>query len=165
MKRLVCLILAVLMLLTLCSCAGQNPSNATSAPTENDDRIYITKDNYSKYLKISAWMETGYYNGYGDSTNMAGQLIGFRAVDATLQTSGVSDNFNYTDISITVRITFQYDTGKTMEHTLTLDNMDITGKGSVSEQVYGGAEIEVTPGFKQKSSYEIIDISGYIEPA
>ncbi len=172
MKRTLALFLALLMALSLCACGG--------------DEIELTLDNYKTYLDVHCSNQLGGAADYGEM--VAGRHVGesvYTAIDSFLVVDGKSDNYNYNDVSVTVKFTGQYvpfsvevneqlNKGEvTMEDycashlepvdiTLTA-NADIIGHGSNGHTIQLPSDLW-TYSSSADLTYEIIDVSGTLTP-
>lgn len=189
MKKTFALILALVMCLSLCACGGNVGSNANTT-TENNanttngnpDEIALTLDNYSKYLSVKAYMSDpasmdGLFvgavnNGQGINYDGGSSLYVFNHFTSSVQVEGVSTNFNYNDISVTVRFTGTYKTvdintnkwssGNEIDSEITVE-CNIAGEGSVWEKFSGNGGYMLRK--MAEVEWEVVAISGTVTPA
>ena len=172
MKRAISLILAIMMCLSLCACGGKS------------DNIKLTLDNYSTYLSVDAKM----YNGsiFEDAVNVQavnnGRGIPYKGGSTTfyvyeklstfLEVKGASTNFNYNDVSITVRFTgtyqtvdintCQWDNGNEINTELTVQ-CNIAGEGNAFGKFSGNGGYMYDE--RADVKWEVVAISGTVSPA
>ena len=155
MKKALSLLLALVLCLSLCACG-----TGTKA-----DEITLTTENYKDYLTV-----TPHCGPYGTETIVGGKRY-CPGVWTEVNVEGVSDNFNYNDVSIVVKIyvTFEktidsdynYLGSKTMEFEITIDT-NIAGDG-VSE--HGLHTLDYYMRDQSITKWEIVSISGTLTPA
>ncbi len=163
MKRLFALILALGLCLS-CSACGIKPADSptrTEAATTVDNRIQLTLYNYEKYLNVAtkrSLSKVERYNG-----------VFITGICYYVDISGVSTNFNYRDVVVTVEFTAlskhlsEYSSDK---EKITLN---IAGDGTLEERCYLNEEIpedlfKMAEAMTGMVDITIVDISGYLEP-
>ena len=163
-KRVLGCIMIAVMIVTMCSCG-------------NNNEIELTLDNYSDYLDVSvSWYGTGekYFlnNGLKITSNYEA-LVMVDSVGMSVEVSGVSTNFNYNDVTITLKIKGNYNCYDFLnidgpeytydyESILTVDT-NISGSGSNSDFIELSDHL-VTHDYLISGEYEIIEISGTVTP-
>ena len=194
MKKALSLILALVMCLSLCACGGNTGSNAntttantttannTNTTNENSDEIALTLDNYSKYLSVTAFMNNpasteGLFvgavnNGMGIPYDGGSTLYVYRHFSSNVTVEGVSTNFNYNDVSLTVRFTGTYKTvdintrkwngGNEINSEVTVE-CNIAGEGSIWEDFSGNGGYMLRK--MADVEWEVVAISGTVTPA
>lgn len=164
MKRALSLILALVLCLPLCAC-------------NNTGEIELTLENYSKYLTIKANVgEPSIFDGglrlmYDVPVEGGTRSFVYEYFILNLDVKGVSTNFNYNDISITVRFSGTYQTytlangkwnfGNKLDTELTTD-CNIAGIGSISTEFY--PEDGYVLKERADIEWEVVAISGTITP-
>lgn len=177
MKKALSLILALVMCLSLCACDGNAGSNG------NPDEIALTLENYSKYLSVEAKMyEPSIFdgglnvqavnNGNGIPYDGGSTFYVYKYFLTSLQVKGVSPNFNYNDVSITIRFkgtyktvdisTSEWDAGNEINSELTVD-CNIAGEGSASGEFSGNGGYMLRK--MADVEWEVVAISGTVTPA
>nr|MCR5652411.1 hypothetical protein [Ruminococcus sp.] len=175
MKKVLALVLTFILLLSLTSCGGGEESKSNA--------IELTMDNYSKYLDITGGIScnedsdnelyVGSLNrGYGIETPSGSTLYVYDTINYHASVEGLSQNFNYNDIKVTVKLTGSCKTFKlgapsksfygsqSFENDIEIE-CDITGNGSfnkdekLSDGAYTASEV-------LKSNFEIVSISGTV---
>ena len=181
MKKVLSLILALLMCLSLCACAGETKSNA----------IELTPDNYDDYLKININLnhpkdagKNKRYVGPKGEIQSDGSFSSYLSLDVSVE--GVSSHFLYSDIVIVVRAKGSHlicETSRGLNGFSAYDtdwlpvvfthkvrcNLDIAGSGKgIDEEKYSVSDNIVFPtafaagGFD--FDYEIVSIEGKVTP-
>lgn len=173
--------LSILLILAMVISLGGCNSGATK----------LTLDNYAKFLDVEVWCP--FENEYQVQSSLMGQtqiIDYYTSVCGTIKTKGLSQNFNYENITITVKITGetpcikrsrvanQLDIKRSdieyeeFEITVVLTDTDITGEG-IGEKEYDLPSDKMTKNFEERSyffdaqksyTYEIIEISGKVSP-
>ena len=171
------IMLALAMVLSLAACGGNESSKKEETPTEgmvsNSNEIELTLDNYSKYLDVSMGTSTK-----GNATGNA-YYRGYPAMGYWATVSGISQNFNYNDIKVTVKIKGSYESFTFSYDELYLDDSvpfekeiviecDINGDGNYSSP--DSEEINMEPYHyidheHIKEETEVTAISGTVTPA
>ena len=169
MKKALSLMLALVMCLSLCACGNSGGSS---------DEVTLTMENYSKYLSIDAAVFTP--SSSDAAVNLPnpakfGDVITstvYKYFNLRLNVEGVSTNFNYHDVSVTVRFfgkyqiynrtAESYSIGNTLLAELTAE-CNIAGDGSSLTEFYPdhGFVFERQPNV----DWEIVAVSGSITPA
>ncbi len=134
MKRIITILLALLLVLSLAACGGGNTAN-TPAPMEaeantpaitetppvedeietapakdNDNSIELSLDNYQKYFDVSNWcsVDRDSYT-YVTKTHYGSDhnIIGtlYKKANLRVEVNAVSANFNYDDVVFVVKVT------------------------------------------------------------
>ena len=179
MKKVLALMLALVLVLSLAACGGGSNSN----------EIEITMDNYSKYLKIGGSigcnerldnaLGVGSLNGgMGIATPSGSTFYVYDSIYYSASVSGLSENFNYNDIKVTVKLTgscktyedkksggvYAFTGSQSFEKDDIEIECDITGNGRFyeEEELSGGA---YTHSEMVESNFEIVSISGTVTPA
>ena len=193
MKKALSLLLALVLCLSLCAC-GENDTQESQntelessvveeSSTENTNETILTLDNYSQYLNVDACMMDPFdvtkgvnvqavNNGSGVPYDGGRTFYLYKYFDARLYVEGASSNFNYNDVSVTVRFTGTYQTvdintsewddGNEVNYELSVD-CNIAGEGSVSEEFSGNGEYML---YKMSNiNVEVISVSGTVTPA
>ena len=146
MKKALSLILALVLCLGLCACGNSN-------------KIALTQDNIETYFDIEAYMTRIY--GYDEDFEVVAKL------------EGVSENYNYENVSVTFKICRTAMCGNAhevpYEKEITVTT-NIAGDGKTLEHFNESDICNVTNHstdftLEAKSTWEIVSISGYIVPA
>lgn len=166
MKKLLVIFMAAVLCLSLCACNSGNNTNSAETTELNDGRIELTLDNYEQYLDVDGWAAVNF-----DDDNI---------LDVSGSVKGVSDNFNYYDVTVTLTIRGKYNLSsyiryiggkidsvhpeqtKTFGRGLEITNVNISGNGSA------GIEIENLRSIVRGSievDFEVKSVSGYVVPA
>ena len=150
---------------------------------KNPNEIELTLDNYSKYLSVTSVVT--------DAVDLSGQLYVrnlnngngirydggytfylYKYFDRYTRVSGVSTNFNYNDVVVTVRYTGSYKTVNTTTNVWTDGdpiNIDVTVECNITGQGSNHGKIQGNGGYMLKKmsniKYEVIAISGTVTPA
>lgn len=169
MKKALSLILALVLCLSLCACDNSDA---------NSDEVKLTLENYSKYLSIKAKVgnpdifDGGVKLMHDVPIEGGARSFVYTYFNITLGVEGVSTNFNYNDLSITVRFSGTYktyddaarewDSGNKLDAELTA-KCNIAGEGSASTKFYpdGGYVLQE----KANVGWEVVAISGTVTPA
>jgi hypothetical protein len=169
MKKALSLLLALVLCLSLCACGSKENSNGTE----------LTLDNYSNYLTVSARLGdsgdvyVGTANmGHGVKFSGGWTYYLYKELFCAVDIKGVSTNFNYNNISVTVRFTGKYQTadkgtynwtfGGDIDKEVTV-NCNIAGEGYVSEIVLTDKRYVMSDMTDVK--WEVVAISGTVTPA
>lgn len=173
MKKSIAIIMALAMCISLCACGG------------GKDNIKLTLDNYSTYLSVDARMYNGSLfedavnvqhlnNGHGIPYNERGSstFYVYEKLITSLEVKGVSTNFNYNDVSITVRFTGTYqtvdidtgewDSGNEISTELTA-KCNIAGEGSAFDKFSGNGGYMYDE--RADVKWEVVAISGTVSPS
>ena len=177
MKKVLALLLAMVLVLSLAACGGGS---------SNSGEIEITLENYSKYLEIFDSVHTSGYpdmeiGGRGIRTKTGSHVHSLHdTLGFYVSVSGKSQNFNYNDIKVTGRLKGSYGTYKSIVGEIvegeevfngseTFDKeikveCDITGKAEYSEE---GKTPDKTYTHDEEieSEFEVTSISGTVTPA
>lgn len=182
MKKVLALVLALVLVLSLVACGGNESSKNESSKTEethnegmvsNNNEIELTLDNYSKYLKVGMGA-----HAEGLSTSNE-HYTGYPFIEFTAAVSGISQNFNYNDIIVTGKVKGSYESFRFYRDELYLDasvpfekeivvECDINGNGTYSSP--DSEEIHMEPNRyiddeHIKQEFEVTAISGTVTPA
>ncbi len=172
MKKLLTLMLAAALALSLVACGGGNKG------TE------LTVDNYEQYLDLNIGVSTGNTSiGYAtfvmDSTGTKGGQVDmlYDSLSAKMNLSAKSTNFNYNDVTIKVKVTANYEyctpplssllVGQADVCEFNLEaKTDIAGNCDVVTDDYNLPEDHFTHSYLIGDvTYEIVEISGTVTPA
>lgn len=156
-KRIFGLFLVVVILVT-CSCNSNN-SVEDFEKEEDDNSIELTLDNYADYLDVE----------YTCNERNSDEIR------YTVNVTGVSTNFNYNDVELTVKIEGGYSlydnreqriqTGVPHECELTVST-NIAGDGSATNTVeYFDGVMEQKSLEVGNTEFEVISVSGNVTPA
>ncbi len=152
MKRLLYLLLTALMMLSMCACGSQN-SNTTS-------QIMLTPQNSENYLKI-----TPQATQVADFNGVQNTLLG---ANLSVDVIGASTNFNYHDVAIKLKVIVNFKKNGTLvgkcERDLEL-YLNISGGGSIEKEFLELSNPVKKTGVVTEITYEVIKVSGYVEPA
>jgi len=171
MKRTISIFLSLVMALPLCACGGK--SNETE----------LTLDNYSTYLTVSASVSDpgledavgvhSYNNGYGIPYDGGSTLYLYNHLNTAVTVVGSSTNFNYNDVSVTVRFAGTY---KTVDlHTCewgdaipvdmeVVAECNISGNGQASDSFSYNDECNMDDSMANVE-WEVVAVSGTVSPA
>ena len=169
MKRTISIFLSLVMALSLCACGGK--SNETE----------LTLDNYSTYLTASvsdpgsedAVGVHSYNNGYGIPYDGGSTLYLYNHLNTAVTVVGSSTNFNYNDVSVTVRFAGTY---KTVDlHTCewgdaipvdmeVVAECNISGNGQASDSFSYNDECNMDDAMANVE-WEVVAVSGTVSPA
>lgn len=192
MKKVISLILALVLCLSLCACG--TPGNPTEVPETTVPETTIpettaakgtplTLDNYDSYLtiKVSAYSkEDGdhvrfsvqqYNFGYGMKIpgGYTWYLYPLLGVNANIK--GASSNFNYYDVEVKVKVSVTYESGdpytgdwKAPEtfEKVFTIKCNIGGEGSNGETIDLGKYLHDD---MLEYKWEVVEITGYVEKA
>ncbi len=154
MKKTISLLLAMLLLLTsmlsLASCGSNNDS-------DNDNKIYLTLQNYEQYLDVSA----RYYGEDGRWSSLFSRY-NYGSVVSSATVTSTSSFVKFYNCVIEVRIVGEYyytasskkTTDETIKVTLSIGG---SGSGSKIENVYNDNAHDI-----KGKGYEVISVSGYV---
>ena len=205
LKQISTLIITVMMLISIVACGSTsttintagittspNTSETTQATTiittvastsnKNPNEIELTLDNYSKYLKIGAWISNpsstegvnvqAFNSGNGIRYDGGNTYYLFKYFYHSVTVKGVSSNFNYNDIVITIRFTGTYKTvtlntnewtdGGEVNTEVTIE-CNIAGNGSMRDKLEGNGGYMHAE--MSNIKYEIVAISGTVTPS
>ena len=163
MKKLLALILAAALALSLVACGGGNEQS-------NSNEIELTLENYATHLNVGASPQfTGkdwLMQPYGEPNS----ILCNSKMEIVAETSGTSSNYDFVDTVVTVRVSGTYDTLSVIEKeddvafskdiTITCD---IGGGGWVTVDVFTGID-EAYQIIENSIEYktEVISISGSV---
>ena len=182
MKKAVSIILALVMCLSMCACAGGTKTK----------EIELTLDNYDDYLKIWPYISlphdiarsnTRYFDAMDGTGCIVMDYSSYICIGVSVK--GISDNFSYSDITLEVKATGRYiavDQNQAYNscHTTVYQNqtfsqyieckLDIAGDGTgISTgkvRVPGGLVIPYHSAHPSTDfTFEIVKISGTVTPA
>lgn len=177
MKRVLRItICSLLVLLLATGCQSQFPSSKDN-PKEpekatvqdsaaNLNEIELTPENYSKYLSIEPFAY-----GVGDTTYLGGVVPIQEQVCVGVDVQGISQNFNYNDISLEIRVYGNYVQYDTPDDYYTQDysfncmvDCNIIGQGSASEFYIPAPDYNI--GCESFTvQYEVLSVIGTVSPA
>lgn len=180
MKRTLSLILALILCIALCAC--NSDSKKGDETTSNPDEIKLTLENYSKYLDITGRMNDpsfteGTYvgslnGGYGIAYEGGSTFYLYKYFNCSTHVEGVSQNYNYNDVKITVRYKGEYQTVDTHTNEWTGGNevskevtieCNIAGEGSFQDKFEGNGGYMLRD--MADIEWEVVEISGTLTPA
>ena len=165
MKRVIGVLLA-LSLMLLCFGCG------------DDGSIELTKDNYEEYLKVTARCFTSGNKSINNHSY-------YDSVTGTVDVEGVSSNFNYKDVTVSVRIAGSYyvcdsdghiedsqgSNGRdAFDETINV-KCDISGSGSgeatkeLNERSGVALSVWYTTDQFIEAGYDVVDVKGKVVPA
>ena len=170
MKKTLSLLLALVLCLSLCACGSEGKSNGTE----------LTLDNYSNYLTVDARLGDlgdGVYVGtanFGTGVSFSGgrTYYLYKGFNCWVGVKGVSTNFNYNNVSVTVRFTGKYKTADRETYNWTVGgdinkevtvNCNIAGEGHISEALSTEGQYVMSDMADVKC--EVVAISGTVTPA
>lgn len=171
MKRTIAIFLSLVMALSLYACGGK--SNETE----------LTLDNYSTYLTVSANVNNpdfedavgvhSYNDGWGIPYDGGSTLYLYNHLKTSVYVRGTSTNFNYNNVSVTVRFVGTY---KTVDlHTCEWSNdnpvdmeviakCDISGNGKAEDGFSYNDECNMYNSMANVE-WEVVAVSGTVSPA
>ena len=154
MKKLIALLLALVMCLSLCACGGKS------------NEVELTSENYATYLNISSS-----HSHTGTATIMmidgGKSPVCYPEASGVIKVVGVSSNYDYNNLVIKVKATATYDTytgsidskrtgTSTDEVTI---SCDIAGNGSESFTIFNDTSCKVDV-YSINIDWEVVSISG-----
>lgn len=170
MKKLLALILAAALALSLVACGGNEKTKGTE----------LTVDNYAQYLNLIVQGYGGepklsYPKGVDVSDSFTAMLLN-GSIIATLRTEGTSTNFNYNDVRLKVKVIATYNSDSlenkfadirtnTNTHEFEFEvTTDISGTAKQVDDTFKLSG-EYTCNEIISVDYEVIEISGTVTPA
>lgn len=184
MKKTISLFLALVLCLSLCACSSSRNSSDGTSNGGNSNEVKLTLENYSKYLSITARVnDPSAFDGGGLNVQSKNNGAGipydggntyyvYNYLNQNVFVEGASTNFNYNDISVTVRFTGTYktvdiqtsewDSGNEFSSDVIVE-CDIAGKGGKSEKFTGNGGYLLRDMADIK--WEVVAISGTVTPA
>ena len=175
MKKVISLILALVLCLSLCACGG---GSSTGTPLTLDNyedylafRVNVSEPSFTEGLSVSN-LNSGKGIRYDIDTGSGYTFVLYDYFNISASAIGVSTNFNYNDVVITVLVKVNYKTvdigtnvwteAEEYETELVFD-CNIAGNGGESTVLQGTDKNML--GKMMEYSWEIIDISGNVTPA
>lgn len=169
MKKKMAILLSLILIVVCCACGNK--------------KTKLTLDNYSKYLSVSA----GVYPP-GFDTNDSARFPGgvpltdgsltfylYRHLNTYARVDGLSTNFNYNDVVVTVRVDETFRTYDTKKKEWSSDKpisekytvaCDIAGNGKIVGNISeAGGSIANMHEDMATYEWEVVDISGTVSPA
>lgn len=167
MKRILFLLTVALMILSLCACGGNGAENAEKSKNE----VELTMENYENYLNISSSrLFTGKFWRIqpSDSPNSIGCNS---QAECKIDVKSASSNYDYKDVTLTMKITAIYDTYEGFEKTNDVVSVEeITVKCDVGGN--GTNRVVIFEGIPQKYQiaedslgieWEVVSVSGSVD--
>jgi len=155
MKKTLSLLLAMLLVLSsmlaLASCGSGSDSN------DEDNKIYLTLENYEQYLDVSAK-----YYGEDGVWNSLGKDYYYNKIISSASVSSTSPLVKFYNCSITIKITGQYEYGSDTKNTTAelKISLSLGGTGSAKEDTvtrYSNTLHDI-----KGIGYEVVSVSGYV---
>lgn len=160
MKKLWALLLVGVLMFSLTACGSK--------------KTELTLDNYEKYLEVNMSCSES-----GDGVRFMNPVLGYTGswypqISGRVKVSGVSSNYDYNDVVITVEISGTYDdygaytneinsTDNEFEMSITVET-DIAGNGENFDKFALGEKL-VTRNALIDGECKVVDISGTVTPA
>ena len=138
-----------------------------------DDSIELTKDNYEEYLDITARCHTTGSNTFSNRSDL------YDEIESSVIVQGVSSNFNYKDVTVTVLIAGSYkptdSDGRIRDDLPELGTIkqelnikcDVSGSGEATavDELNEGFSVWFTTDQYINAGYEVVNVTGKVVPA
>ena len=181
MKKILALMLAAALTLSLVACGGGSGAGDTKGVAEDNKSTELTADNYAQYLNLSVKAfssdpKFSYPDGVRVTDSYKAMMLN-GTIYVNMEVSGASTNFNYNDVTIKVKATVTYysDTYKNYfadirtnadTHEFDLEAVtNISGNCDVIVDKFELPEGYYTHDYLVSVDYEIVDITGTVTPA
>lgn len=163
MKKVISIVLVLVMALSLCAC--------------NSGGTKLTEGNVESYVDISCWIyPDNYYQRPINTANGKVYSDEPRSITACCKAEGLSTNFNYEGVVITIKVFGEYKEAPIRPNGFVSDSdavtvpfektikirTDISGGGSINEKICDFTDKII---LSYKIDYKIISVEGTVNPA
>lgn len=152
MKKTICLLLVVLLtistLLIFTSCVDDPDDSKT-----NDNKIYLTLDNYDQYIKVSAR-----FYGEGMHWNSFFSRYDYNYIVASAEISSTHPSIKFYGCKVEIKISGEYRTSSLNQVNPVLEiSLSLGGTGSDYKQYTAGNGRDI-----KGHGYSVVSVSGYV---